>query len=163
MDLFLAAKKHAETPSDINAMTGFMDALAQEKSVEEIKRILPLDFERITGLALRRLTELLPSDIELMLRLALWNYHFGLDDDAHKNIECAKSVAAFDLRVLQAEIFLSYGNPPDYILSLVQSALSVFPNDKWLLAIKQKIEQTGQLNELSTPPLLDQISSDFGS
>jgi len=153
MSLFLTAKKYVEKPSDIDAMTAFMEELAQEKSVEEIKKILPLDFERVAGPALLRLADLLPFDVELMLSIALWYYHFGLDDDAHKYLERAKAVAAVDLRVLQIEIFLSYGNDPDYILSLSQSALSLFPDDEWLLAIKQKIEQTGQLAELNGPPL----------
>lgn len=153
MDLFSVAKKYAENPANIEAMTGFMEALGHEESVDQIRKILSLDFERITGPALSRLVDLLPSDIDLLLSIAFWRYHFGLDDDAHKYVERAKTIAPFDLRVLQTEIFLSYCNTPDYILSLCHSALTVFPDDEWLLTIKRKIEQTGQLTELKGPPL----------
>ena len=153
MSLFVAAKNYAKNQSDIDAMTAFMEALAQEESVDEIKKILPLDFERIAGAAFSRLTDLLPLDVDLLLSIALWQYHFGLDEDAHKYLERAKSIAPFDLRVVQVEIFFSYGNNPGYILSLCQSALSVFPEDEWICVIKRKIEQTGQLTELNGPPL----------
>lgn len=153
MSLLSTAERYVETPSDIDAMTAFMDTLAQEKSVEEIRTILSLDLERIAGPALSRLVDLLPNDVDLLLSIALWKYHFGLDEDAQEYLERAKRIAPFDLRVLQVEIFLSYGNELAYILSLCEAALSIFPDDEWILAIKRTIKGTGQLTELSGPPL----------
>jgi len=153
MSLRLIAQKHAKSPSDINLMTEFIDALAQEKSVEEIIPILSLDFERVTGLALQRLVELLPFDVELILSLALWNYHFGLDAEAYKYLERAKTLSPSELSVLQAEIYFNYDSPADQILLLANSALMLFPDDEWLLAVKRRTEETGQLSELNAPTL----------
>lgn len=152
MSLFFSAKSYAKNPSNIDAMMAFMEALAQEKSVDEITKILRLDFERIAGPALSRLTDLLPLDVDLLLSIALWKYHFGLDEDAHKYLDRAKDIAPFDLRVVQLEIFFSYGDDLGHILSLCQSALSLFPEDEWISVVKRRIEQTGRLTELDGPP-----------
>lgn len=153
MNLVAAAKSYAAKPADVDAMTAFMEALAHEKLPDEIRKILPLDFERIAGLALSRLADLLPEDVDLLLSIALWKYHFGLDEDAHQYLERAKSIEPFDLRVLQVEILMSYGHAPEYILSLCNAALAIFPDDAWMLAIKKTIEQTGELTQLNGPPL----------
>jgi hypothetical protein len=153
MNLTSIAKRYAENPASIDAMTAFAGAIARETSVDEIRMILPLDFERIAGLALSRLTDLLPNDIDLLLTMALWKYHFGLDEDAHEYLERAKKFAPFDLRVLQVEIFFNYGSERSHILSLCESALAVYPHDDWTLSIKRSIEQTGQLTRLNGPPM----------
>jgi hypothetical protein len=153
MSLVTIAKNYSENPSSIDAMTDFIDALAQEASIDAIRGTLSFDYEKITGLSLSRLIELLPDNVDLLLSFALWKYQFGLDDDAHRYLEQAKCIAPFDQNVLQVEVFMNYDQPPDYILSLCESALFASPNNEWLINIKQTIEKTGQLTELSSPPL----------
>jgi hypothetical protein len=100
-----------------------------------------------------RLVDLVPGDIDLLLSIALWNYNFGLDNNAHQYLEKAKTIAPFDIRVLQVEILINYGQSQNYILSLCNTALTFFPDNKWILDIKQKIQKTGQLTEMVSPPL----------
>ena len=107
MSLFFSAKSYAKNPSNIDAMMAFMEALAQEKSVDEITKILRLDFERIAGPALSRLTDLLPLDVDLLLSIALWKYHFGLDEDAHKYLDRAKDM--FTGKAMQEQMRVSLG------------------------------------------------------
>jgi hypothetical protein len=153
MHLLATAKKYAQLPSDVEAMTAFLEALYRERSVEEIKQILPLDYERITGHVLLKLVDLLPQDVDLMLTIALWYFHFGQDEDAGRYLECAKRIAPYDRRVVLTEIYLNFGQPADEMLSLCRAALAIFSDDKWVTAIKEEIETKGQVTELRGPEL----------
>jgi hypothetical protein len=153
MDLLSVAKRYAEHPSDVEALTSFIQALADERQPERIREILRLDFERVAGLSLNRLMDLLPDDVDLLLTAALWKYHFGLDDEARDHLECAKRIAPLDQRVFRVEVFLNYGQDIDYIRALCVAALHSYPTDEWVRGVLRTIDDTGQLTVLEAPPL----------
>ena len=152
-DLAKAAKAFHEKPTDVDAMTAFLEQLAQENSVEDIAELLSLDYQRIAGYVFLRLLEIVPNDAELCLSVALWYYHFGLDEEAHKYLEKAKQIEPFRLPVLQTEIYLNYGQEGDVLSSLCQNALALHPEDQWLQSIKSTIEKSGRLEQMIGPPL----------
>jgi len=151
--LLPAAKKYAQSSSKVEAMTVFLEALSQESSVDEIKQILALDLERITGHALLRLVDLLPQDVDLLLTIVLWYFHFGQDEDAGRYLESAKRIAPYDRRVILTEIYINFGQPADEMLRLCRAALAILPGDKWVTAIKEELEIKGQVTELRGPNL----------
>lgn len=153
MNLNAAAALFARKPGDVDALTNFMEALASEDSVEIIKGILPLDFERIAGAGLTRLTELLPDDIDLLLSTALWKFHFGQDEEAREYLERAKRIDPNDIRILQVEIFLGYPEGPEHVLRLCEKLLLSHPSDDWTRKILDEIERNGGLTSLKGPPI----------
>jgi hypothetical protein len=70
-NLALAAKAFKENPAGVEAMTEFLEQLAQENSAEEIVKLLSLDYERITGHLFSRLIELITEDPDLYLSIGL--------------------------------------------------------------------------------------------
>ena len=152
-DLAKAAKEFSENPANVEALTNFLEQLAQENSVEKIAKLLSLDYERMTGHMFLRLVELIPDDPHLFLSIALWYYHFGQDEEAHKYLEKAKQIEPFSLPVLQTEIYLNYGQENEVLLSLCQNALALHRDDQWLQSIKNTIEKPDKLEQMIGPPL----------
>jgi hypothetical protein len=148
------ARRYVRCPSDIEALAVFIDTLSQEKSVEAIREILSLDHERIAGLALLRLGDLLPLDVDLQLTTAYWYYNYGQDEDARKYLDRAKLIAGDALFVLQTEVYFSYGSPAYHILSLCEAALISYPDDRWLNEIRNSLEAHGRLTSMNGPPLV---------
>jgi hypothetical protein len=153
MKLHSAAQHYANTPSDVEALTSFMQALESETSIQSIVATLALGCEQVTAAALSKLVDLLPTDVDFLLSAALWKYHLGIDEEAHQFLRRAKDAAPLDLRVFQVEIFLNYEIAPEELLSLCCSALQIHPADEWLLTTRAKIEEAGRITELIGPPL----------
>lgn len=153
-NLYIAAKELERNPTDVDLFGNFLERLNRETSVEEISKVLPLDYERITGHALLRIAELLPqTDVDLCLCIALWYYNFGLDEDALKYLHRARDAQPLNLAVLQMEIYLNYGQGADEVLALCKNALNYHPEDRWLQSVKNGIEKTGKLDHMQGPPL----------
>jgi len=153
MDLLTAAKAFSSNPSNVEALTTFMEKLGECMSINELKSILDIDLENVAGPALGRLTDLAPTDLEALLSAAIWSYHYGLDAEAQTYLAKAKAVGPLELNVLQVEIYISYSFGPEYVHALCESALKSFPNDDWLSTTKQSIEKTGELTEMRGPPI----------
>jgi len=152
--LYSIAKNLQVNPTDLDLFGRFIESLNKESSVEEICKVLNLDYERITGHALIRIAELLPDkDVDLMLCIAFWHYHLGMDEEALKYLHAAKELKPTNLPVLQTEVFLSYGQGAKHVLELCNSALKYSPDDPWLLDIKSGIEITGDLKHMDGPTL----------
>lgn len=152
MSLNVKAKQFSEQPKNLDLYGLFLDALSRETSVEEIVKVLPINYEIVAGPALLRLAELMPNDSELFLTIAYWHYHFGLDQEARQFLEKAKQLQPQSLPVFQAEIYFAFNEGVDVALDSCNDALNHFPDDRWIQSIKQSIEKTGLLNQIEGPP-----------
>lgn len=150
--LYISASKFSKNPNNIDLRGKFLQCLASESNIERILPILKLDFEQITGPALIRLSEILPHDTELLVELAYWHYHFGLDDEAKDYLLKAKRINSNNIHVLEAEIYFSYGEPVDATLYLCNEALVYFPDNNWIKSVRDCILKHGQLTQLERSP-----------
>jgi hypothetical protein len=154
IDLQELARLFSLNPTASQSLKTFLDVLQKESSIEELSKLLSLDYEHVTGHVLSRIMQILPEeDPDLYLSLALWHYQFGDDDNAVQFVQRAKELRPSSLPVLQIEIYISYEQDPATLLRLCDVALQYHPGDPWIFEIKQKLEKDYEVTKMESPPL----------
>lgn len=150
--LYTAAVDYAKHPGDLDRMAEFHSELNRERSVENLIQVLPFDYERVSGQALMRIAEVITApDADLLLAIAYWNYHFGMDSEAIKYLEKARQLTPDSIAVAKAEVYFSFTSDLQRVLELCNDGLKNFPNDPWFSGIKEEILRTGRLSNMRGP------------
>ena len=143
-----------KNPSDSASIIRFMKALQDEDSIDVLESLLPIDYEHIAGHVLLRIADVLPEpDTNLLSSIALWYYQLGCDDEAVDFLERAKKIDPLNKNVLRLEIYMSFGKSPELLKNLCSEYLTYYPNDEWIVSLRDDLEKKGQLTMMKGRPV----------
>jgi hypothetical protein len=127
--------------------------LQQETSIERLEALLTERDEDLILPILGRLNELFDGqNVELLLSLALAFFHTGADPEAFACVEKAKLLAPYNHNVLRVGLFFACATGALDALEMSMELLSLYPNDKWAVAMRQKIH-AHRLDSIDLPAL----------
>lgn len=154
MDIVSIAKELSQQPNNTELHLRFISDLQSVSSLEELKKILAIDYPLLGGLVLERIRDILPKEQSgIYLSLAFWKYFNGMDDEAIQCWERAKMLNPTDRDVLRANIWLNYNLGSESIAEACNDLLALHPDDKWGVSIKRQLESGKPITEMTQPVL----------
>lgn len=96
-------------------------------------------------------------DVDLLLSIAIRNFHLGNDGAAIYYLSLAREVAPYQHSTLRVWLFLSLALKMEDGDEACRQLLAFFPTDEWALAMKERM-RSGNLSSISLPNVFGQWS-----
>lgn len=94
-------------------------------------------------------------DVELLLSIAIRNFHLGNDEAAVYYLDLAREAAPYQHGALRVWLFPSLALKMEDGGEACRQLLARFPTDEWAVAMKEKM-RSGDLSSISLPNVFGQ-------